>query len=83
MGESWADFAEYLKSIADKAYPDLEEKARERLALKYPSNIAMEIDPAKILARWRRLQAVQLLLILEQDQAWVKRPGKATPEMRN
>lgn len=32
-GESWADFAEDLKSIADKAYPDLEEKARERLAL--------------------------------------------------
>lgn len=32
-GESWADFAEDLKSLADKAYPDLEEKARERLAL--------------------------------------------------
>ena len=26
-GESWADFADDLKSIADKAYPDLEEKA--------------------------------------------------------
>ena len=32
-GESWADFADDLKSIIDKAYPDLEEKAREQLAL--------------------------------------------------
>ena len=26
-GESWADFADDLKSLADEAYPDLEEKA--------------------------------------------------------
>ena len=32
-GESWADFADELKSLADKAYPDLQEEARERLAL--------------------------------------------------
>ena len=31
--ESWADFADDLKVLADKAYPELEEKARERLAL--------------------------------------------------
>ena len=31
--EGWADFAEDLKALADKAFPELEEKARERLAL--------------------------------------------------
>ncbi len=32
-GESWADFAEDLKSTADKAYPDLEEKANSWLSI--------------------------------------------------
>ena len=32
-GESWADFADDLKQLADKAYPDLDDKAREQLAL--------------------------------------------------
>ena len=31
--ESWADFADDLKSLVDKAYPELEEAARERLAV--------------------------------------------------
>ena len=31
--ESWADFADDLKSLVDKAYPELEEVARERLAV--------------------------------------------------
>ena len=31
--EDWASFGEALRTLADKAYPDLEEKARERLAL--------------------------------------------------
>lgn len=31
--ESWADFADDLMSLADKAYADLQEEARERLAL--------------------------------------------------
>lgn len=31
--ESWADFADELRALADKAYDDLEDKARERLAL--------------------------------------------------
>ena len=31
--ESWADLADDLRRLADKAYPDLEERARERLAL--------------------------------------------------
>ena len=31
--ESWADLAEDLRLLADKAYPDLEEKAKEQLAL--------------------------------------------------
>ena len=29
--EGWADFADELNSLADKAYPDLAEDARERL----------------------------------------------------
>ena len=32
-GENWADFAEDLRAISDKAYPDLQTEARERLAL--------------------------------------------------
>jgi len=32
-GEGWADFAEDLRRLTDKAYPDLQEEARERLAL--------------------------------------------------
>ena len=31
--EDWASFGDALRTLADKAYPDLEEKARERLAL--------------------------------------------------
>ena len=31
--ESWADLAEDLRMLADKAYPEMEDKARERLAL--------------------------------------------------
>eukprot|EP00731_Ephydatia_muelleri_P010034 Em0005g620a len=31
--ECWATYADILKGLADKAYPDLEEAARERLAL--------------------------------------------------
>ena len=32
-GETWADFADVLQSLADKAYPGLQEEAKERLAL--------------------------------------------------
>ena len=32
-GEGWADFADDLRSLADKAYPTLQEEARERLAI--------------------------------------------------
>ena len=31
--ESWADLAQDLRLLADKAYPDLADNARERLAL--------------------------------------------------
>ena len=31
--ENWADFAEDLRTLTDKAFPELEDKARERLAL--------------------------------------------------
>ena len=32
-GEGWADFADDLRSLTDKAYPDLQEEAREQLSL--------------------------------------------------
>ena len=32
-GEGWADFAEDLQCLVDKAYPDLQQQAREYLAL--------------------------------------------------
>ena len=31
--EGWADLADDLKSLADKAYPTLQEEARERLSI--------------------------------------------------
>ena len=31
--EAWADFAEDLRTLTDKAHPELQEEARERLAL--------------------------------------------------
>ena len=34
-GEDWADFAEHLKVLVDKAYLDFEDRARERLALNH------------------------------------------------
>ena len=33
--EGWAEFADAVKLLCDKAYPDLEEKARECLALNH------------------------------------------------
>ena len=33
--ESWADYADDLKSLVDKAYPEIEEAARERLAVNH------------------------------------------------
>ena len=32
-GEGWADFAEDVRTLADKAYPTLQEEARERLSI--------------------------------------------------
>ena len=32
-GEGWAEYADELRVLADKAFPELEEKAREQLAL--------------------------------------------------
>ena len=32
-GEGWADFADDLRTLADKAYPNLQEEARERLSI--------------------------------------------------
>ena len=32
-GEGWAEYADELRMLADRAFPDLEEKARERFAL--------------------------------------------------
>ena len=33
--ESWSDFVDNLKLLVDKAYPDLDEKARDQLALNH------------------------------------------------
>ena len=38
--ESWADFVDDMKSLVDKAYPELEEAAREWLAVnQYPQQL--------------------------------------------
>jgi dsDNA-binding SOS-regulon protein len=43
--ESWADLADDLRLLADKAYPDLEDKARETLAL---SAYLAQIDDSRL-----------------------------------
>ena len=42
--EGWVDFADELRSLADKAYPDLAEDARERLYQCVPRAIATTPD---------------------------------------
>ena len=44
-GEEWADFAEDLKVLVDKAYPDFEDRARERLAL---NHYLHQLDDAQV-----------------------------------
>ena len=44
-GESWADLADDLKSLADKAYPGLQEEAREQLAL---HNYLAQLDQPQV-----------------------------------
>ena len=41
-GEDWASFGEDMKSLAIKAFPDLNEAAKERLAV---SNYLSQLDP--------------------------------------
>ena len=56
-GEGWADFAEDLRRFADKAYPGLQEEARECLALN--SYLSQLSDPQISFAvRQRRPQSV-------------------------
>eukprot|EP00731_Ephydatia_muelleri_P036553 Em0276g5a len=43
--EDWATYADILKGLADKAYPDLEEAARERLAL---NQFLSELDKPQV-----------------------------------
>ena len=43
--EGWADFAEDLRSLADKAYPELQDEARETLAL---SSFLAQLDQPQV-----------------------------------
>lgn len=44
-GESWADFADDLRFLADKAYPELQVEGRERLAL---NNYLAQLDNPQV-----------------------------------
>jgi len=46
-GEGWVDFADELRSLADKAYPDLGEEARERLSINayLPASDSVQCTP--------------------------------------
>ena len=43
--ESWSEFADDLKTLAEKGFPDLEEKAREQLAL---HTYFQQLDPPQV-----------------------------------
>ena len=49
--EGWAEFADAVKLLCDKAYPDLEEKARECLAL---NHYLSQIDNPKLRSVYAR-----------------------------
>ena len=80
--ESWADFADDLKNLVDKAYPELEEAARERLAvnqylqqLEHPQ-VAFSVRqkrPAKL------DEAVSATLEME---AYCLKPGRVVASVR-
>ena len=55
--KGWADFAEDLKMLADHAFPELEEKARERLAL---NSYLQQLDHPQIAFSVRQKQPEKL-----------------------
>ena len=56
--EDWAEFADAVKLLCDKAYPDLEEKARECLAL---NHYLGQIDSPQIAFSVRQRQPKTLM----------------------
>ena len=61
-GEDWASYGDALRTLADKAYGDLEEKARERLALtQYLSHI--DNPQVALGVRQKRPETVQAAVV--------------------
>ena len=78
--EGWADFAEDLRRLVDKAYPDLEANAREQLALSQylsrPHNPQLEVGFAVKQQRPRKLEEA-VRITLEVESYLVKAPTVA------
>ena len=85
--EGWADFAEDLRRLVDKAYPDLEANACEQLALsQYLSRLRNpQVEFAVKQQRPRKLEEA-LRITLEVESYLVKTPTVAqvqTPSNMN
>ena len=78
-GEGWADFGEDLRVLADKAYPDLQVEARERLSL---NRYLDQLSDPQVAFGVRQVaprtvdEAVTATLRME---SYKVRPTKATP----
>ena len=46
MKEEWADFAEVLRTLADKAYPDFKDNAKEQMVPNHFINLIENIPVA-------------------------------------
>ena len=83
-GEGWAEYADELRVLADRAFPDLEDKARERLALNQYLN---QLDNPQVAFNVRQKRPSKLVdavsTTLEMESYLLPQPSKvASVEVR-
>ena len=76
-GEGWAEYADELRVLADKAFPELEEQARERLAL---NQYLGQLDNPQVAFNMKQKRPASLIeavsSTLEMESYLVPRPSK-------
>ena len=76
-GEGWAEYADELRVLADKAFPELEDKARERLAL---NQYLGQLDNPQVAFNVKQKRPVSLVdavgSTLEMESYLLPQPGQ-------
>lgn len=76
-GEGWAEYADELRVLADRAFPDLDEKARERLALnQYLSQLDNPQVAFNVKQKWPEKLIDAISTTLEMESYLLPRPHK-------